>query len=102
MKGQGAISKRKERITFRTSCLLLGEGNGRGLSHADYLFFCGAWRRPLWQISFLVLDQKIPDWSIKMTFLVEVETAIRSGIKSRFDIMCFSTSDAIWGLWFSF
>ena len=30
-----------------------------------------------------------------------METAIRSGIKSKFIIMGFSTSDAILGLWFS-
>ena len=32
-------------------------------------------------------ENKIPDWPIKITFLGKVETAIRSGIKSRFDIM---------------
>ena len=34
-------------------------------------------------------DQKIPNWLIKITFLEEVETAIRSGIKSSFGIMGF-------------
>lgn len=36
-----------------------------------------------------VLDQKIPDWLIKITFLGEDETAIRSSIKSKFVIMGF-------------
>lgn len=45
--------------------------------------------------------QKIPDWPIKIAFLGKVETALRSGVKSGFGIMGFSTSDAIWGLWFS-
>ena len=43
-------------------------------------------------------DRKIPAWLIKITFLGKVETAIRSGIKSRFCNMGFSMSDAIWGL----
>ena len=38
------------------------------------------------QITFLVLDQNILDWPIKITFLGKVETAIRPGIKSRFGI----------------
>ena len=47
-------------------------------------------------------DQKTWDRLIKIIFLVKVETAIRLGIKSRFGILGFSTSDAIWGLWFLF
>ena len=47
-------------------------------------------------------DQKIPDWLIQIMFLGEIKTTIRSGIKSRFGVMTFSTSDAILGLWFSF
>ena len=53
------------------------------------------WRRARWHITLLVHDQKIPDWLSKTTFLEEAETAIRSGIKSRFGIMGFSMSDAI-------
>lgn len=45
--------------------------------------------------------QKIPNWLIKITFLGEVGTAIKSDTKSRFRITGFSTSDAILGLWFS-
>lgn len=44
-------------------------------------------------------DQNIPDWLIDF-FPVEVETAGRSGAKSRFG-MGFSTRDTIWGFWFS-
>lgn len=47
------------------------------------------------------MDQKIPDWFLKITLLVKVKTATRSGVKSRFGIMGCSTSDAILGLWFS-
>lgn len=31
------------------------------------------------------VDQKIPDWLVKVMFLGEVETEIRAGIKSRFE-----------------
>lgn len=47
------------------------------------------------------MNQKIPDWFLKITLLVKVKTATRSGIKSRFAIMGCNTSDAILGLWFS-
>ena len=49
---------------------------------------------------FTDVDQKIPDWLIKIPFLVKAETASRSRSKSQFGIMGFSTSDAILGLWF--
>lgn len=32
----------------------------------------------------IATDQEIPDLAIKITFLEKVETAIRSGIRSRF------------------
>ena len=46
-------------------------------------------------------NQKIPDWVIKITFWGKVEIAGKSGFKSSFDIMGFSTSDAISAPWFS-
>ena len=45
-------------------------------------------------------DPKIPDGLTKIIFLVKMETAVRSDIKSRFGIMGFNTSDSILGLWF--
>lgn len=45
--------------------------------------------------------QKIPDQLITIIFLGEVETVITSGIKSRFVILGFSTSDIILDLKFS-
>lgn len=45
------------------------------------------------------IEQIISDWLIKIIFLGEAEAAVRSGIKSRFDINVFSTSDTILGLW---
>lgn len=47
------------------------------------------------------IDQKSPDWLIKIMFLGEVETAVQSGIKSRFGSMDLSTGDTILGLWSS-
>lgn len=43
------------------------------------------------------VDQQIPDSLIEITFLVKVKTAVRLGIKSRFDILSTTTSDAILG-----
>ena len=45
-------------------------------------------------------DKKVLDYLIKITFLVQVETAVSLGIKSRLGIMVFSISDAFLGLWF--
>ena len=47
------------------------------------------------------IDQKISDRFIKMIFLVQVETAVKSDIKSGFGVVAFSTSDAVLGLFFS-
>lgn len=38
---------------------------------------------------------------VKIVFLAEAETTSKSGGKSRFSVMDVSTSDAIWGLWFT-
>ena len=45
-------------------------------------------------------DKKIPNWLIKITFWRKIKTTIRLGIKSKFGIMSFSTSDTILDLWF--
>ena len=47
-------------------------------------------------------DRKIPDWPIKITFLGEIVTAIKLGIKSCFIDVELSTSDAISGPGFVF
>ena len=44
-------------------------------------------------------NQEAPDQLIKTVFPVKVETATMSGIKSRFGIMVFSTSNTILDLW---
>lgn len=40
-------------------------------------------------ISLLVFDQRIPDRSIKIMLLAEVEMAMKSGMKSRFGVLGF-------------
>lgn len=57
--GKGAINKRKERIIFMPGHW--GEGNGKG--------FWKEIERVYLTDKLLVLDQKIPDWLIKITFL---------------------------------
>ena len=37
---------------------------------------------PPGQVTLLVLDRKSPDWSIQITFLGELETAVSSAIES--------------------
>lgn len=51
--------------------------------------FCGEMERAHVTDYYIGVDQKIPDWLIKVMFLGEVETVVRSGIKSRFGIMGF-------------
>ena len=51
---------------------------------------------PLWQITSMILTQKILNWLTK----VKIKTAIRSGIKSRFGVTGFSTSGVNVSLWF--
>lgn len=46
------------------------------------------------------VDQKIPDWLIRITFLSKVQTAIRKGVTSSVGILGFGTRDAVLGLWF--
>ena len=41
------------------------------------------------QITFFILHQKIADCSTETTFLGQVKTAVRLGVKSRFVIMGF-------------
>ena len=54
------------------------EGKSKVLSCRCLFFHLGPWDR-----LHAVLDQKIPDWLIKIKLLGKVETSIRSGIKSK-------------------
>lgn len=49
----------------------------------------GGLRGPMGQITFFILHQKIADCSTETTFLGQVKTAVRLGVKSRFVIMGF-------------
>lgn len=60
------------------------------------------WHERIHVTDYLIgVDEQIPDLLIKITFLVKVKTAVRLGIKSRFDILSITTSDAIWAMVFS-
>ena len=64
-----------------------------GFYHADCLFFPWWARGGIERVhvtDYLTdADQKIPEWLIKITFLVKVETTIRLGVKTKFGIMGF-------------
>lgn len=76
---------------------------GRREYHAHCLFslwrwWAGGWRGPCDRLPHGI-DQKISDW-LMIKFLWDVETAMRSGIKSRFGIMGFNTSGTLWAYGF--
>ena len=75
-----------------------GKGTGKGFFMQIVSSSSGGGRGPTWNITSQVLTRKTPDQLIKIVFLVKVETASRSGIKSWFSIMSFSPSDTILGL----
>ena len=91
----GATNKRKTSIIWGLDTSSLGsEWKGFVMKTASFFFFFfffwwGWWTGLMWQITWLVLGQEIPPWLIKMLFPGEVETAIRSGCKSRFGITDF-------------
>ena len=71
----------------------------QGFYFVDYLFLLWGMERAHVTDYPIGTGQKIPDCLTKITLLGKVKTAIRAGIKSRFGIMGFSTSDTILGLW---
>ena len=82
-----SFGERTSRHLCHANCLSKEEGEGEGHNPVtDYLI--GA-------------NQRIADWVIKITFWGKVEIAGKSGFKSSFGIMGFSTSDAILAPWFS-
>lgn len=68
----------KEKDCFRGDHFLVWKARGLAMQITSSSFggWEGAWGRLIWA------DQKIPHWPINPTFLGEVETAIRLGIKS--------------------
>lgn len=88
--GQGSYFQKKRLFQARTS---FGEKGRQGF----YGFPLPLGSERAHVIDYLIVtDQKIPDWLVKITFLGNVKTAIRLSIKSKFGIIGFSTSDAIW------
>lgn len=92
----------EEKIIFRPRHLLLGGREEQGfIMHIALLPIRGrGWRTHVTDY-FIGIDQKIPDWFIKVTFLGKAKIIIRSGIKSGFGIMDFNTSDSILDVQFS-
>ena len=76
-------------------CSSLGRRGWHEFYVTDRLFFLWGHRGPTRPITSLGADQKIPDWLVKIPFLIKTETAVRLDIKYRFGIMGFSTNDAI-------
>lgn len=73
-------TKEKKKLFWGWDIFSLGEKNCRSL------FFLWVAMGPK---TLLVLNQKILSWLIMIAFLGEVETTVRSGIESRFDIVSF-------------
>ena len=67
--------------------------------HTDILFFLWGMEKAPMAGYLIGVNQKI-QLLIKITFLRQVKTTVRLGIKFRFSIMGFSTSDYVLGLWF--
>ena len=83
-----------ERIIWGLGIFTLGKVKTKRFYHSDCLFFIRHGEGLCNRIPYWCLTRKIPDWLIKSIFLREVETAIRSVIKSRFGICLLYTSDA--------
>lgn len=83
------MSERKETTIFRQD-IFCGTRNLQGVCHAyTCLFFLWEMERNHLTHNLIAADQTVPDWLIKITFLREVETVVRSNIKSGFSIMSF-------------
>ena len=97
---EGAVSKRRAKIVSRPGHLFWGEGEGNGKDFMEQMASSAGWgegwKAPTWQITSLVLTGNIPEGLIKIMFLGKFETAVKSGIRCKFGITGFSTSDAIW------
>lgn len=88
---------------FRPEISSFGERTSRHLCHANCLSKEGGGEGHTPMTDYLNgANRKIPDWVIKTTFWGKVEIAGKSGFKSSFDIMGFSTSDTILAPWFSY
>ena len=81
------LAKEKKGLFLGQDIFFAGKGNGKCFIMQIASSSSRGWRGSTWLITLVVLDQKISAWSIKITFLREIETAIRSVIKSRFGVL---------------
>lgn len=90
-RGKEQAAEEKKGLFWGQNVFSLWEVKGKGFYYEDCLFcvHIGEWKWRCAQLTLLMIDQKIPYWLIKIMFLGKDETAIRSGIKSRFGIMGF-------------
>ena len=93
---QWSYFKRK-RITGGLGHLV---GGNRRVFILQIASFFGGQRKPRRQTTSLVLTRKFQTSWLKIMFLGEVETAIRSGITCRFGSQGLRHKDTVWGLWF--
>lgn len=102
MWAKGAVSERKKKIDFdsgaRTPFLWGQEGEGFVLCRLALLY--GRWRGPVWQVTSLVLDQKIPGWLLKIMCLGEFELQLDQVFNLGLISWAFSRSGAVLGLCF--
>ena len=75
------MSKKKELLKAWSSSLT---GKGRGSHYEDYLIFLWRMEKAFGTDYLTNADKKLPDWLVKTTFLGQVETAIKLGIKPGF------------------
>ena len=100
------LAKEKKELFQARSSFIVFLGGGQGLScRLPFLSLtgpggCGGGMQRAHVTDCLIgADQKIPNWQIKITFLVRAESVIKSDVKSRICIMGFSTSDTILDMW---
>ena len=82
---QRGLPKKKERekLFFRPGNLAFCDGGGAKVLYTDCLFFL--WGMERVTVGLLIgVDQKSPNWLVKITFLEGAETSNRSGIKCWF------------------
>lgn len=102
--GARELSAKDTKGLFLGQDIFCGRGSYKGFTYTLLPLFLevrtGRNRYGPLENHLICADQKFSGWLIKVTFLVNTETTIRLGLKSRFGITGFSTRDTILGLWF--
>ena len=78
----------------------LGGVEPQGFYHADCLFLRRTERGQGDRL--LVLEQKFPDWLMKITFRERLKPQLNQVLELGLVSQGFRVRDTIWGLWFSF